>query len=240
MEFYSNKEKEVEIKVNGSKFLRHAIKTRFIKPNEDYIDILRQYVMPIYQKYDIISISEKIIALCQNRIVRREDLKIGFFAKLLVRFVGKTPAGPGVGEVAKMQYTINKAGLIKVLFASFLSAVTKLFGIKGMFYKIVGQEVSGLDGFYGKVFEEYKDMGIEIPENPVDVCNEINEKLGISCMIVDCNDLGQEIYGKSSDIKFSENYLKQMIRDNPAGQGDECTPFILIRKKGNNVEYKIA
>jgi len=36
-----------------------------------------------------------------------------------------------------------RLGLLKVLFASFCSAVTKLLGIKGVFYKIVGQEVSG-------------------------------------------------------------------------------------------------
>ena len=44
-----------------------------------------------------------------------------------------------------MQFAINEAGLFKVLLASIASAITKLFGIKGVFYKIVGQEVSGLD-----------------------------------------------------------------------------------------------
>ena len=39
----------------------------------------------------------------------------------------------------------------------------KFFGKKGVFYKIVGQEVAGLDGFYSKVFEEYfLNWGIEI------------------------------------------------------------------------------
>ena len=35
---------------------------------------------------------------------------------------------------------------------------------KGVFYEIVGQEVSGLDGFYGHVWKEYEDIGIELPE----------------------------------------------------------------------------
>lgn len=110
---------------------------------------------------------------------------------------------------------------------------TKLFGIKGIFYKIVGEEVSGLDGFYDGAWEEYRDIGIEIPKDSTSVCNEIKDKLGISCMIVDSNDFGQVILGKSNDIKIEDEILRQMIRDNPAGQGKQRTPIILIRKSSN-------
>ena len=54
----------------------------------------------------------------------------------------------------KMQYAIDVVGLRKVLYASVASAATKLLGTKGKFYEMVGQEVSGLDGFYGKVWKE--------------------------------------------------------------------------------------
>ena len=129
-----------------------------------------------------------------------------------------------------MQYAINTVGLLKVLWASIASAVTKLFGKRGVFYKIVGEEVSGLDGFYDHVWKEYGDIGIRLPENPTAVCNEIKEKLGISCMIVDANDLGQEVLGYSDDIKLSIEELKGLIKDNPTGQGKELTPLILIRE----------
>ena len=88
-----------------------------------------------------------------------------------------------------------------------------------------------MDGFYDGVWEEYRDIGIEIPYDSSTVCNEIKHKLGMSCMIVDANDLGQEILGKSNDIRLEDNILKQLIRDNPAGQGQQRTPLILIRKK---------
>lgn len=231
MEFYANEGKSVEIEVNGQTYLRHAIKTRFIKQRESYIDVFKEYVLPIYQEGDIISSSEKIIALCQNRIVRREDIKIGFWAKFLSKFASHPTTGVGVGETIKMQYAINTVGLLKVLWASIASAITKLFGKKGVFYEIVGQEVSGLDGFYDHVWKEYGDIGIQLPENPTKVCNEIKNELGISCMIVDANDLGQEILGHSDDIQLTEEELKGLIRDNPSGQGKELTPLILIRKK---------
>lgn len=231
MEFYANEGKDIEIELNGEIYLRHAIKTRFVKQGESYIDLFREYVTPIYKEGDIVSSSEKIIALCQNRIVKREEVKIGFWAKFLSKFASKTSAGIGVGETIKMQYAIDTVGLPKVLWASIASAITKLFGKRGVFYEIVGQEVSGLDGFYDHVWKEYGDIGIKMPENPSGVCNEIKEKLGISCMIVDANDLGQEVLGYSSDITLAEKELKELIRDNPAGQGKELTPIILIRRK---------
>ncbi len=233
MEFKMNEGKKVEVEVNGVTYLRHAIKTRFVKQGESYIDLFKEYVSPIYEEGDLISSSEKIIALCQNRVVKREDIKIGFWAKFLSKFASHPTTGVGVGETIKMQYAIDTVGLPKVLWASFASAVTKLFGKKGVFYKIVGQEVSGLDGFYDHVWKEYGDIGIQMPDNPSGVCNEIKEKLGISMMIVDANDLGQEILGKSSDITLTDEELKELIKDNPSGQGKELTPIILIRKKNN-------
>ena len=130
-----------------------------------------------------------------------------------------------------MQYAITKVGLPRVLWASLAGGVCKLFGKKGVFYEIVGSEVAGLDGFYDHVWSEYRDIGIENPANPSGVCDEIKEKLGMSCMIVDANDLGQEVLGYSSDIKLSEEELHGLIADNPCGQGQETTPIVLIRRK---------
>lgn len=232
MEFVANEGKNIEIRVGENTYLRHAIKTKFIQTNDNYIDVMKKYVFNIYENGDIVSISEKIISICQNRIIRREDIKITFWAKFLSKFAcQQNRGGYGVGMPINMQYAINKVGLPRVIFASIASGITKIFGIKGVFYKIVGREVSGLDGFYDGAWKEYKDIGIEIPKNSNAVCNEIKDKLGITCMIVDSNDFGQVILGKSNDLKIDNNILKQMIKDNPAGQGKQTTPIILIRKK---------
>ena len=49
-------------------------------------------------------------------------------------------------------------------------------------------------------------------------------------MVVDANDFGQVILGKSGDIAWDNDVLCAMIRDNPAGQDKQRPPFILIRK----------
>lgn len=114
MEFVSNDGKKVEIKVDDNVYLRHAIKTRFITLNDNYIDVIREYVSGIYERGDIISISEKIISICQNRIIRREDIKIGLWAKFLSKFAcQKNRGGYGVGMPINMQYAINKVRLSK-------------------------------------------------------------------------------------------------------------------------------
>ena len=219
MEFHANEGKNIEIEVNGTTYLRHAIKTRFVKQGEDYIELFREYVLPIYEEGDIVSSSEKIISLCQNRVVKREDIKIGFWAKFLSRFASKSTAGQGVNNTLKMAYCIQKTGLLKTIYAAICSAIGKIFGKKGIFYKIVGRDVAGLDGFYSNVFEEYGNYGIENPDRPYDVCREIEEKTKIPCMIVDANDLGQELLGTSDDIADRKEELLGIIKDNPAGQG---------------------
>jgi len=232
MKFVANEGKNVEIEVENNTYLRHAIKTKFVNTNDNYLEIIKKYVVELYKIGDIISISEKMISICQNRIIRREDIKIGFWARFLSKFAcQKNRGGYGVGMSINMQYAINKVGLFRVLVASIIGGFTKLFGVKGVFYKIVGREVSGLDGFYDGAWEEYRDIGIEIPKDANGVCNEIKDKFGVSSMIVDANDFGQVILGKSSDIQLKDEILEQMIRDNPAGQGKQQTPMILIRKK---------
>ena len=231
LEFVANEGKNVEITVNGKTYMRHAVKTHFVQQGESYIDIFEKYISPIYEEGDIVSSAEKIIALCQGRVVKREDMKIGFFAKFLSKFASHPDTGVGVGETIKMQYAIDKVGLPRVLWASFAGGVCKVFGKKGVFYEIVGTEVAGLDGFYDHVWSEYRDIGLENPENPSGVCNEIKQKLGISCMIVDANDLGQEILGHSDDIKLTEEEMLGLVADNPTGQDRQVTPLILIREK---------
>ncbi len=211
-------------------FARHAIQTHFVRPGESYIDLINTYVRPLYRPGDILSSSEKVIALCQNRVVTEAECRPGFWAKLLSRFVHQTSAGPGMGLPVKMQFAINVCGLPKVLWAALRAAADKLRGVRGTFYRILGVEVSGLDGFYGEDIPEYAHMGVRIPEDPDGVCDEVYEKPGVAMIIVDANDLNVELLGKAAVIQETEEDLRAMVADNPAGQSTQMTPFILIRE----------
>ena len=230
MEFYANAGKSVQIEVGGKTYARHAIATHFVEVGESYIDLIERYVKPVYQPGDILSSSEKVIALCQKRVVTEEDCKPGFWAKVLSKCVHQTSAGPGMGLPTKMQFAINLCGLPKVIFAAACAAVGKVFGKKGVFYDMLGEEVTGLDGFYGEDIPAYAHIGVRVPENPSGVCDEVEEKTGVVMMIVDANDLNVALLGKGKALAdWSDDDLLGLIRDNPAGQGKQLTPFILIR-----------
>ena len=87
-----------------------------------------------------------------------------------------------------------------------------------------------LDGFYGEDIPAYADLGIRIPTEPDLLCDQVYEKTGVQSYIVDANGLGVELMGKSSGITAPETWLTEVIRDNPAGQEEQMTPFILVRR----------
>ncbi len=231
LEFYANPDKQVEIAVNGRAFLRHAIRTHFVTPREDYLAIIRTYVGALYSAGDILSISEKVIALCQNRVLDINEIRLSFWAKFLSRFVKMTPAGESVGNPYKMQIAIDLAGLPRILLAAACAAITRPLGVKGVFYIVAGHGIAGIDGFCADAFDWYLTKGVLVPKDPSGVCREIKAVLGMDCMIVDANDLGVTVLGHSDNIGFSHAELAAMLRDNPAGQGSESTPLVLIRPK---------
>ena len=217
--------------VEGIRFERYAINTHFIERGEDYIEVARRYILPLYLPGDIAAMGEKVISMCQNNTVEMKDVKLGFWAKLLSRFATRNINGIGMDEPYKLQLAINIKGLPLILWACFCGAVCRVFGKRGVFYKIVGQDVAGIDGFYkNSSFERYHTLAVLNPRAPDRVCAEIEQELGIACMVVDANDINVEILGRSPSLQDKPpEYLAELIRDNPSGQDDELTPFVIVR-----------
>lgn len=240
-----NPGKKLIIEVNGEKWARYPVRTHFITPLEksptsltgqaekDGLEkILQEYVLPYLNKNDIIVLGQKIVSILQKRIVYKKDLKPGFWAKFLSRFARKTPYGFSVGNPLKMQVAINLAGLPRILLASLLAGIFKIFKIYGIFYRLAGHQINQLDGFYGEAFPQYSEIGILGPIDCSHLCQKLKEKYGFSFAIVDVNDLGGNILGKSQDLKGKENLLLKILRDNPAGQSNEQTPILILRNIG--------
>ena len=221
--------------VEGVRYERYGVKTHFIEKGEDLVEILRTYVSPLYQEGDVVTLGEKVVSMCQGNIVTMDEVKVGFWAKFLSKFAYRSATGTGLSEPYKMQLTIDMKGLPLVLWASFCSAVGKLFGRRGVFFKILGREVAGIDGFYPhSQFDTYKTTAVLSTTDPVGVCREVYEKLGISCVLVDANDIDVEVLGTTPALnEVKEANRAERIRANPAGPDDELTPFILFRDIGD-------
>ncbi len=230
MELGANPGKQAEIKVNGKRFARYAIKTHFVEIGEDLDGLLRRYVLPHYQAGDILSMSEKVVALCQGDVLLRQHMRVSPLARLLSRFAYRNPAGPAMDNVYKMQAAIDLAGPGRVLLGAIVGGAAKLVGKKGVYYDIVGHGVRNIDGFCVVGYEYYADKGILAPSQPDRACQEIKDELGMDCMVVDANDISVQILGSNREIRYSRETLAKLIGDNPAGQGRQQTPFILIRE----------
>lgn len=221
--------------VEGVRYERYAIKTHFIQRGEDLLEVLGRYVKPLYQPGDILTLGEKVVSMCQDNTVKMEDVRLGFWAKFLSKFATSNHNGIGMDEPYKLQLAINMKGLPLILWAVFCGGVARVFGKRGVFYEIVGQDVAGIDGFYShSAFDEYHTLAVLNPKEPEKVCASVQETLGMSCVLVDANDISVEVLGKSPDLSaVPDSLLADSIRDNPAGQDDELTPFILVRDIGD-------
>lgn len=209
---------------------RYLIKTHFITSSDNLVDIVSKYVVPKAEQGDVIVLCQKIVSIIQNRVVYKKDVKLGFWAKFLSRFAKKTPYGFSVGNPLKMQLAINLAGLPRILFACFCSGITKIFGISGIFYRVAGHQISQIDGFYGKAFPQYAEMGILGPKDCDKVCEQLKNKFGFSFVVADVNVLGRNLLGRSQDLRSKEKLILEILKDNPAGQSNQQTPIIILRK----------
>lgn len=215
---------------NGRKYDRYAIQTHFVEVGENQADLVRKYVLPIAQEGDLLAFGAKVMAMCTKNVKTRDEVKPGFWANLLWRFAGINVTGVGMHEPYKLQLVIDMVGLPRVLLGAAVAAVTKPFGVHGLFYKICGQGVGGIDGFYFRSsFDRYKQLALINPPNPVELCDALEKECGIPVVLMDANDIEQNQLGKCSDFPLTDDEIQDAMRDNPCGQGDELTPLILIR-----------
>ena len=215
---------------DGKRYQRYAVQTHFVEVGESQAALVEKYIRPLYQEGDVLSFGAKVMCMCSGNVRTRDQVKPGFFANLMWRFAGINSTGVGMHEPYKLQLVIDMVGLPRVLLAAFLSAITRPFGIKGVFYRVCGKGVGGIDGFYFRSsFQRYHELATINPPNPNELCDALAEETGIPVVLMDANDIQRDQLGKSKDFPLTDEQIQDAMRDNPSGQGDELTPLILIR-----------
>ncbi|MGQ9465582.1 MAG: coenzyme F420-0:L-glutamate ligase [bacterium] len=228
-EWQANPGKNLVINVDGESYLRLPVKTHVIGVQDNIAKIIEDYVIRHLQDEDIIFVSERIVAITQGRAFPINDIKPSWLARFLVKFVHKSPYGIGLGSPWTMELALREAGIPRILFAAFVAAITKPFGIKGLFYIIAGKSVAAIDGpchYTLPPYNEYAKLG---PKNPARVARDLKNRYGYDVIIIDANDLGVSVLGKSSS-KITDDFCKKVFIDNPLGQSNQQTPIAIIRK----------
>lgn len=224
----ANAGKQLTITVGNAQYQRIPIKTHVITKDDDIIDVVEKYAAQLLQPDDILFISEKIVAISQGRAFPIADIQPSRLAKFLVKFVHKSPYGIGLGSPWTMELAIREAGIWRMLFAAFLSAITKPFGMRGIFYKVVGKNINAIDGPCDYTLAPYNKYAKLGPKDPDKVAKKIKEKFGCDVVIIDANDIGVNILGKSNQ-QISDEFYAAVFKDNPLGQASEQTPIGILR-----------
>ena len=218
--------KEVfEIPINN-KYKAFAIKTDLLGCFDNPVNTVIEYCKGIVEKNDILTIGESPLAIMQNRYISPQNLEYSLFSKALCYFFHPTSS---LATACGMQLLINRIGVTRITFALFVGFLFKLVGIKGMFYRLTGSESSLIDDISGTVTPYDKSI-VMGPLNADLFCREVSKHLNIDVAVVDVNDLGGVKVLASSNKKVNK-ILKRNLISNPAGNGDEKTPIVLIREK---------
>jgi asparagine synthase (glutamine-hydrolysing) len=183
---------------------------------------------------DVVAMSEKVVAITQGRSFPMDEIRVTPLARLLSRFVSRVPIGIGLGRPQTMQLALEEAGAPRILFAAACAAVTRPFGVRGVFYRVAGSRVSAIDGPTAYTLPPYNTHASKAPRDPDGVAERmsrtLSEKAGvdIAVAVVDTNDLAADVLGASAGI--DRTAVSRVLVDNPMGQTGEQTPFCILRR----------
>lgn len=219
--------------IDGMAYERHMIRTQLISDGDDIVTLVISYVKDLVRDGDIIVISERVVAISQGRSYPIENIHPGWWARHLWKFVHNHPGGIGLRDPHTMQLAIQEAGVIRILLAAGVAALTKPFGLKGMFYRVAGNNINAIDGPCDYSLPPSNSRAKLGPKDPDKVSQQIASALSkegndIQVVIIDANDYGINILGASQGV--DEQLVEKLFKDNPMGQSDEQTPITLVRK----------
>jgi hypothetical protein len=219
------------VSVNNQIYERVPIKTHLIWFGEDLLSVIQKYVSPKFKEGDWIAISEKVVSVCQNNVRHISTVKAGWLAKFIVKGVKKYPKDIGYSRPEKMQVAIETSGKLRIILAMIFGAIGKMFGIRGIFWIIAGKRVAEIDGFNPDAMYPYTEYAVLPPKEPKKVCQGIEDKLGYPAVIIDGNNINVKVIAQSRKVPVDKKFCRLILLDNPIGQDDEMTPFIIVRRK---------
>ncbi len=211
------------------RYLRLPQKTAIITPDDDIVELVDRHTRDHRQPGDILVVAESPLAISQGRALPEDEIKIGLLAKMLWRGVRKVPYGIGLRSPATMQCAINEAGALRILLASAVGFLGKLIGRRGDFYRVAGMQAATIDAAHTSPIPPYDQCVILGPKDPDGVARAILERTGCQAAIMDINDIGGS-WALGASAGIDRAHLEEVMRDNPMGQKDECTPIALVRK----------
>jgi len=224
----ANESRLLHATLDGSVYARHPVRTHLVTATDDALEVVRRYAQPLDADAVLVAVSERMVAITQGRSHPMVSIHPGRLARLLVRFVTRPGYGIGLGTAETMQLAVDEVGAPRILLAAAVSAVTKPFGIHGLFYRIAGPQAAAIDGPTSYTIPPYNEAATLGPKDPDGEARSISAAIGAPVAVIDANDAGCNALGVSPGIK--RRWVERLFADNPMGQAREQTPICVVRR----------
>ncbi|MEO6912570.1 MAG: coenzyme F420-0:L-glutamate ligase, partial [Candidatus Baltobacteraceae bacterium] len=159
------------------------VRTRLIYPNDDLVRIVADAVLGIARAGDVIAISETAVAIAQGQSVAAEFVRPSRLAYYLSAHAGALAT---VSQPESLQIVIDQVGAWKVLYASAMHVVGRAIGRRGLFYEIMGEAITAIDGYTGTL-PPFERAIVFAPQNPNAFAQSVADETGVACVVVDAN-----------------------------------------------------
>lgn len=219
---------------SGPPARKFPVRTRLLLEGEDPVQVVASYVRDQIRPGDVVALSSCVAALMEGRMIMEGTAHPGLLARILSRAVGGTyqitnfAASAPMANPLSVQTLLEEVGTLRVLAGAVAGALGKAIGRKGWFYVVCGPQSAQIDDILGSLppYDYYVIMG---PSDAGGLAKRIAGALGAEAAIVDANDLGVAwAVGYSSGVNPRE--LEQIMADNPAGNQDQQTPIVIVRR----------
>lgn len=213
------------VAANGARVL--AVGTHLLTPHDDPASVVARYAESLAEPGDIVTMGESPLAVMQGRFRHPGDIAPGWVARRLCYML----SGQGsLGTAPGLQALIDEVGTARVLRALAVGSLGKALERDGDFYRSAGEAAKLIDDVTGTLppYDQFVVLG---PQRCDEVVAAITARSGLGAAIVDANDLGKvDVLAASSGVDRS--LVVEALRSNPAGNGMERTPLVLIRPPG--------
>lgn len=203
------------------------LRSPLVRPGDDLVATVAQLVRGIARQGDVVAVSESAVAIAQGELLAAEYVRP---SKLAFAIARRADPMATISQPESMQLVIDRAGPLKVIYATFLQLAARLRGKRGAFYEVMGDAIAAFDGYTGTM-PPYERAIVFAPRDPDGFAASVHERTGIACAVVDANDLGKaKVLGSSSGVCTES--VEAALLDNPHGNSDEQTPVVVLKWRG--------
>lgn len=203
------------------------VRTRLVRQGDDLGALIEAAVRGIARPGDVIALSETALAIAQGQAVPAEYVRPSALAYILARRAGALAT---VNQPESLQIVIDRVGVARVLLACALHVAGRLVGLRGLFYRVMGEAITAIDGYTGTL-PPFERCIVLAPQRPDAFAQSLFERTGVACAVVDANDLKKaKVLGSS--IGVQRERIEQALLSNPHGNADEQTPIVVLKWRG--------